>query len=940
MNVSDGLRGRAKGYIGGDAASSSGSSSNSKSNSDSMPPPSRTWPGDVELGKRRDDYKPAPSNAHPWSWAWAPAVRWRRRRILLGLLATFLIWLFIHNIPTDLGSIDQRMGRPLRPGRVVDGVQFGYVPPPHKEAPLKEATPHTVPSKPQASKPQAPVGPPPKTDEDITDAKDHYYNGPISFYDLAGSLHGIARTNGQRPTNRNVLFAASSLKSASNLMPMVCEMARRQRNFVHLILLGRDNLPMDELLEMNGIDRNDCKAFFHDARPDYSEYSSDSRAETAIVGAIRHTNNLMHPQVIITDDSVDEDAFFVKAIRAQGKELDRPVIEIPSGKYEDFLWITYLDSSSLASWHRPAVDVLVHAQPDSSGSLLRMLESLKSADYAGLVPPQITVDLPADIEPFARNYLRDMEWPPKGSTKKPNTIRIHHRLSTEKATTESNTVRFLEAFYPKVPDDSHVLLLSAQTELSPLYFHYLMFHLLEYRYSSFAPQNSGNLFGIALAAPQNYLNGTAPFVAPSMTDMFAGDYNNLAEDNKDSDTNSPAPFLWQAPNADAALIFGDKWAEIHDYVKNRLRAIHSPASVYTIPSKPVKLVAENQPGWMEYMLELIRARGWTTLFPAQDEAGGWATVHQDLYQPPEEFMRKKKTANRVSPADSEPIVGGAGPGEEEEEHFISAPLTVPSEQLKEKRITITHSQPLHSLLSFDSYGRLPELSHMPSLNHAGQTFTAFERSNELTEYKEWLRQAIGGCTVALAGEMRTATAGGKTDDLFCFVDTDPDREFFDDADDEEVSPEKEEDEDEDDGMDTGYLAEKSRLKAEGEQQVKAPKKSVKTPPGQADVNAEQSKAAPAPETVAERPVQNLDSTAKQKAAYAKQFGNSNPPPPEEVDEPASAAPVPPPPIPAPDSAAQIDTMAAGQMEVEDQPVRKGVMKAIVEDLGPPVPKEG
>lgn len=853
-----------------------------------MPHLSRIYASDEELSKRDDDHKP--SAVYPWQ----TRLPWRRRRILLGLVALFFIWLFIHNIPTDLGSIDQRMGRPLRPGHTVGGLEFGYRPPPHKENDRTKS---------QQTSSEKPTGPPPRNDASAED--EHYYLGPIKFFDLASSLHKITRTNGHRPNNRNVLFAAASLKSVANLIPMACEMASRDRNHVHFAILGRESLAIEDLMEINGVDKATCSVHFHDGRPDYSEYSSDLRAEVSVAGAMAHINTFMHPQVILTDDSVAEDAYFTKGMRSKAKEIERPIIEVPAGKYEDFLWMTRLDHASLASWHKPVINFLVHAPPQSSGSLIRMLDSLKAADYAGLSPPQLTLDLPADIEPFARHYIRSMTWPPVSDPLMPhkNNVILHHRISPAKATTESNAMRLLESFYPANTDDSHVLLLSSQVELSPLFYHYLVFHILEYRYSSYGTYNSEHLLGLALPTPESYLNGTTPFAAPSITDMNGRKHDNLA---KDAEQDQSMPFLWRAPNADAALIFGDKWAELHDYLKNRLRAIHDPATVQKPPTKPHKLISETQPGWTEYLLELMRARGWSMLYPATRGAGGWATVHQDLYQAPEEFTTQ--APDRESDRQD-------GDLPDTEEPFLSGEIGV-LESPKEQRNVVRHSQSLHAVLPFN--GDLSDLTDLPSMSHEGELLPAYVLDNEVAHYKEKLRQQVGGCTVAQAG-LNRAVVAGITDDLFCFLE-------------QEV---------------------------EGEDQVSGAEETAKTSaqdtkPGGAGAEA------PGPKVVDSKPVDDgvprervLDSTAKQKAAYAKVLGGA-------VDEPVvkpavqTVKPVAEAVKPVVDAVKPaveavkpaVDTLKPAVEAVKPtveavKPVEehKGSLKAVVEDLGPPNPTE-
>lgn len=826
MLVNDGrLRERAKVSLGGE----------------SMPRSSRT---DEELGKRDDEYKPTTST-------WPFALRLRRRRIALGLVAAFFVWLFIHNIPTDLGSIDQRMGRPMRPGREVNGLEFGYRPPAQPAAaPNRGAGGQSI---------KAPTGPPPR-DSDTASEDDHYYWGPIRFFNLASSLHQMSRSRGHGANTRNILFAASNLKSASNILPMACSMHAAGRNFVHFVLMGRDSLPMDDFLAINGVDRETCNIGFHDGRPDYSDYSSDPRAEVSVSGALGHIETFMNPKVIITDDSAIEDFFFTKGVRIKAKELDRPVIEVPAGKYEDFLWMTRLDCSSLQSWHKPSINILIHAPPHSSGSLLRVLDSLKEADYAGLVPPQLTIDLPVDIEPFARDHIRDMTWPPPSDKSagipQHNSVILHHRLSSAQATTESNAMRLLEAFYPSNTDHSHVLLLSAQAELSPLFYHYLLYSILEYHYSYSAAYNSDRLVGLALSSPQFYLDGRSPFKSPAIKDLNG----RKAESGggKAGDDEEAIPFLWQAPNADATLIFGDKWAEFHDYLKNRLRAAHEPAALHQPPIKTAKVISETQPGWLEYMLELMRARGWTLLYPAARESGSLVTVHKELYQPPEEFVKPPVSRKQVDETEK--------PLPDPSEPFLSGEVSPPSESPREQRNVVQHSQPLHAILPFD--GELPGLPNMASMTYSGEIVASHVLQNMLWTYKEQLRAKAGGCTLKQAGLNRPYVSG-RADDLFCFLDQD--------LDDEETA-----------------------------EQVAGPPTDVET------TSSTVSKAAKAPEAKldigksmdaeTDKAVPVLDSTAKQKQAYAKALGLSE-------DQPTEEKPKPPP------------------------------MKAVVEDLGKDVKDE-
>lgn len=70
--------------------------------------------------------------------------------------------------------------------------------------------------------------------------------------------------------------------------------------------------------------------------------------EVSVGASLGHIQTFVHPQVIITDHASREDAFFIKAIKAKAVTIDKSVIELPSDAAENLMWITRLDSGSLA----------------------------------------------------------------------------------------------------------------------------------------------------------------------------------------------------------------------------------------------------------------------------------------------------------------------------------------------------------------------------------------------------------------------------------------------------------------------------------------------------------------------------------------------------------------------------------------------------------------
>lgn len=688
----------------------------------SLPVHRRVKDKDEELGKRSIGSGPRPSVSltsailRPWQW--------RKQRLLAVVAGLALLYFLTSVVPLSLQSTFEYANTSIPS----DYASRGY------------------------QETREPTGPPPRLFYEVDDEHNrHYYDGPIKFYRLAASLRGISKIGGSRSAKMNVLFAGSSLRSIANLVPMACEMANSDRNNVHLAILGRDSLAIGEMLSRNGVDSATCPIYLHDARCDYSEYSNDQRAEMAVAGAMKHINDYMNPRAIFTDDEALEDVFFTRAMRRKAKTYGHPLIEIPHDKYDDLLWMMKLDSEALANSYRPNVDILLDVPRGSSGGMLRLLNSLIEADYTGLRPPKLTIDVPSDIDISARGFLTDFRWPPGrlAMSTTPNSLTLRYRLSPSQKTPEEAALRFLESFHPTRLEDNHVLILSPHIELSPHYFQYLSYLILEYKYASLSHLKSLDLFGISLDVPLNFLNGSVGFVPPKAADM---DLENHPE-YLFVDSSSSVPFLYQAPSSSATLIFGDRWTTFVDFYRNRVAA-RQDAKV----EKKKKLVSESEPAWTEYLLELLRARNWFTLHPASP----FVVAHNDLARIPEEHVRPRTNFNPSQDAtDSTELV---------DQPFLTPPdpFTIPNHPEQPSLTSNEAPQPLHSLLPFSA--SLPELRNLPLLDYHGQLTTRIDASLTRDRYVPEFRRRLGGCS----GEAEKSEAERKrvfrhlrTDDLFC-----------------------------------------------------------------------------------------------------------------------------------------------------------------------------
>lgn len=429
----------------------------------------------------------------------------------------------------------------------------------------------------------------------------------------------------------------------------------------------------------------------------------------------------MHPQAILVDTEA-EPPIFLKAAREHVVKLNMPapVIELPAGAEERLSWITKLDASSLLQWNRLNVNILIHAHTEASGSLIRLLKSLSEADYTACAIPHLTIELPEEIDPPTRQFLADFRWPPR-SAQNPtgtNQLTLRHRISRHGLSEEESSVRFLESFWPANPEFSHVLVLSPQVELSPNFFHYLKMAILEYRYSNQAIAQSWGkrLLGISLDVPSTFISGS-PFTPP----------NKGPEDSGQSESHPAAgastSFLWQAPNSNAVLFTGEKWAELHGFVSQTLEAQHTASSPLQILTE--KSVSKDYPAWLEHVLRLCRAQGYWTMYPSPQLAANLATIHHELYHRPEEYENDDVLARH----------------DDEDEIII-------------------HKASL--LDSLPNGGVLQRFQEMPLLTWEGTKTTIQELDETAVAYATQFRNTVGGCE----GIKMPQTAGY----LFCKSD--------------------------------------------------------------------------------------------------------------------------------------------------------------------------
>ena len=384
----------------------------------------------------------------------------RKRRIILTLLAGWLLYLFIKNIPTDVPPVSERVDP--RYGRL---------------RPL-------APTRPQEPGPQQ---------------GQEQYDGPIKYFKLGSSLGPIDDNNWD-----NVLFAFASPYSASSVLIAACAMAAYNRTTVHVAAMGGQEIAFSEILALSGIPEPDCPVRWHEAQPDFAQHSSVHRMQISCEAAVGHIHRVLPLRAVFFDDSAREDFFLRNGLKGRTSSLDLPLLQLPNPDS----WMLRLDTASLRQWDQIQIDILIHVPRDSSGGVPRLLRSIKDADYSGLAFPRIILDLPPDVDSFIFDYLSAFRWPSHSSLAD-SKLTLRHRIDSKLMTPAMASSRFVESFYPARSTHSHVLVLSAAAELSSNYYQFLMYMVLEYKYGGRMESISSGQLGVSLTPPSSLKRSSA-----------------------------------------------------------------------------------------------------------------------------------------------------------------------------------------------------------------------------------------------------------------------------------------------------------------------------------------------------------------------------------------------------------------------------------------------
>ncbi|GAA5868386.1 hypothetical protein JCM8547_002174 [Rhodosporidiobolus lusitaniae] len=249
-------------------------------------------------------------------------------------------------------------------------------------------------------------------------------------------------------------------------------------------------------------------------------------------------------------------------------------------------WLGALELEALRHWHTPRLDLSIVTN-DRPVSFHRLLSSLQTASYYG-DDVTLAVNLEQTADRLTHRLVDDLRWPH-------GTFTLRHRILLG-----TLMPAIVESWYP-TSNDTYGVLLEDDIEVSPLFYGWLKFTILQYRYTLAGRRASSRLFGVSLYQQKMVElrpEGRQPFDAHK---IFA-----------DMNLHSTSPYLSQIPCSWGAAYFPEVWREFHAYLGLRLSEVAFPISERFVPA----IRSNNWPrSWKKYFIELAYLRGYAMLYP-------------------------------------------------------------------------------------------------------------------------------------------------------------------------------------------------------------------------------------------------------------------------------------------------------------------------------------
>ena len=235
-------------------------------------------------------------------------------------------------------------------------------------------------------------------------------------------------------------------------------------------------------------------------------------------------------------------------------------------------------------------------------SLSRLLQSSNRAHYLG-DSVNLKIHLEQSSDRVTRMLVNGFKWQHGKKT-------MRHRIKKG-----GLMPAIVESWYPS-SNDNYAVLLEDDIEVSPYFYVWVKYSILQYRYSQDSREARQFMYGISLYSPRHLEllpQGRRPF-------------DPVKAIGEEYDTR--VPYVTQIPCSWGAVYFPEPWREFHGYLTSRMEDLRQDQLLnITVPGSRSERWKKS---WKKYFIELVYLRSYVMLYPNFQLFESFSTNHLEL----------------------------------------------------------------------------------------------------------------------------------------------------------------------------------------------------------------------------------------------------------------------------------------------------------------------
>lgn len=427
--------------------------------------------------------------------------------------------------------------------------------------------------------------------KDVVDVRDNQWWRTFS----RGYITQWAEMNPQRC---DAFFYAHRISDVKAMAPLMTKFRSVPGRKVYLVISGGQYCSCEDAVEIFGWPAAECKArrfkVFDLEVGSVHRGFSETPFIQEVSASLRGLMKMHSPTLLIAVNDLPSPVVRALQLATAQSESNTSFVQIPRASFPHALWIATVPPASLPFWSKMKIQINIITQ-NRATSLMRLLQSLVNAHYVGDVI-DISFNMDSAVDGATLNLIDSFDWP-------------YGQKIVRRRIIQGGLIRAVsESWYP-ASDDDFGLLLEDDIEVSPYYYMWLKYAVLQYHYNPNV--HLPELNSVALYSPR-VVEVVKERPHWNATEFFKAVHPNT-------------PYLHQLPCSWGALFMPKKWREFYKYMGMRFTE--------DAKSNPVQIPKSRTNGWQaswkKFLIDMMYLRGYVTLYPNFPNQTSFSTNHME-----------------------------------------------------------------------------------------------------------------------------------------------------------------------------------------------------------------------------------------------------------------------------------------------------------------------